>query len=261
MNQTTQSKRKDTQSKFTGAVPIETGPVGIYGKIPAHGDFVSRRLNNDFIRYWDEWLQRGIATSQEQLGERWLNHYLVSPIWRFVLSPGVVDDSGWTGVLIPSVDSVGRYFPLTIAMPVKAPSLLDLFERGRDWFQDIEDSALAALSDSLSIDELNDRVLASEFKLSGDYSCRQNSGDPGAALQIDMQFPEQSPSTIFPLMFEKLVRQQYKSYSAWWSQGAEDILPSFNLTSQLPDASMYASFLDGVWEPRGWQRSYDLVGC
>ena len=60
---------QSTQSKPAGAVPIETGSVGIYGKIPAHGDFVSRRLNNDFIRYWDEWLQRGIATSQEQLGE------------------------------------------------------------------------------------------------------------------------------------------------------------------------------------------------
>ncbi|MBL4867863.1 MAG: type VI secretion system-associated protein TagF [Pseudomonadales bacterium] len=248
---------KVAESKPTSSVPIETGAVGVYGKIPAHGDFVSRRLSPDFIRYWDEWLQRSVSVSQEQLGDRWLDYYLVSPIWRFVLSPGVVDESGWAGVLLPSVDNVGRYFPLTIAMPVKAPSLMDFFVQGEDWFQQVEASALAALHESLSIEELNDRVLANSCKIGVDYSSKRVGGEPGGALQFDMK-PEQCPSALFPLMFEQLVRQQYRSYSAWWSQGSEKIVPSFNLTAQLPDASMYASFLDGDWEQRGWQKPYDF---
>ena len=30
------------------------------------------------------------------------------PIWRFVLLPGLIGSNGWAGVLMPSVDRVGR---------------------------------------------------------------------------------------------------------------------------------------------------------
>ena len=242
---------------------IETSAAGIYGKIPAHGDFVSRRLNSDFIRYWDEWLQRSVAVSQEQLGGQWLDLYLVSPIWRFVLSPGVVNESGWAGILLPSVDSVGRYFPLTIAMPVKTPSLLDLFVKGADWFQQIEESALAALHGNLTIDQLNDKVLAVSCEINSAYTISLQSlnsmSGVGGPLQMDMQSPEQCPSSVFSLMLEHMARQQYRSYSAWWSQGSQNIGPSFNITSNLPEASMFASFLDGDWHQRAWEKPYDLV--
>jgi len=46
--------------------------------------------------------------------ERWLEAYLTSPVWRFVLSPGICGDGAYGGVMVPSVDRVGRYFPLTI---------------------------------------------------------------------------------------------------------------------------------------------------
>ena len=32
--------------------------------------------------------------------------------------PGTAGEQGWAGVLMPSVDRVGRYFPLTIALPL-----------------------------------------------------------------------------------------------------------------------------------------------
>ena len=90
---------------------------GLYGKLPAHGDFLSRNLPPEFVQGWDDWLQRSVASSQEQLGGSWLDLYLTSPLWRFVISSGVIDDQVWAGVMMPSVAKVGRYFPLTLVMP------------------------------------------------------------------------------------------------------------------------------------------------
>lgn len=95
-----------------------SGALGFYGKVATHGDFVSRRLPRSFLDPWDHWLQDCLRYSQEQLGADWLDVYLTSPVWRFALAPGVCGDGAWTGVLIPGVDRVGRYFPLTVAAPL-----------------------------------------------------------------------------------------------------------------------------------------------
>ena len=92
--------------------------AGWYGKLPCLGDFASRRLDAEFITPWDAWLQRCIATSRQQLGEQWLDIYLTSPMWRFILAPGICGERACAGVLLPSVDKVGRYFPLTFALPL-----------------------------------------------------------------------------------------------------------------------------------------------
>lgn len=55
-----------------------------------------------------------------------MNHYLTSPVWRFAIAPGVLGPEGLGGVMMPSVDRVGRYFPLIIGA-VGAPPLLDWF--------------------------------------------------------------------------------------------------------------------------------------
>src|SRR5262245_9131785 len=96
------------------------GSTGFHGKVPARGDFVTRNLPHSFVAPWDDWLQAGLAASREHLGEGWLPVYLESPVWRFVLDAGVCGPESWAGVLMPSVDRVGRYFPLTIAEPLPA---------------------------------------------------------------------------------------------------------------------------------------------
>ena len=95
------------------------GVPGWYGKIPYLGDFASRRLSQQFILEWDNWLQHSMTASRTMLGPDWLDTYLMSPIWRFVLLPGVIGESVWAGLLMPSVDKVGRHFPLTIAIPLE----------------------------------------------------------------------------------------------------------------------------------------------
>src|SRR5262249_24352911 len=91
------------------------GAPGFHGKLVAKGDFVTRPLPGSFLDPWDAWLQDVGGGSRQRMGEAWLDAYLTSPIWRFVLSAGLCGNAPAAGVLMPSVDRVGRYFPLSLA--------------------------------------------------------------------------------------------------------------------------------------------------
>ena len=116
-----------------------SGPaVGFFGKLPSHGDFLERRVARTFREVWDAWLQRSLNESREALGARWLDCYLTSPLWRFFLSGGVAGAASYLGLLLPSVDRVGRYFPLTVAaeLPVGlAP--LRVARAAAGWFAEV----------------------------------------------------------------------------------------------------------------------------
>jgi type VI secretion system protein ImpM len=129
---------------------------GWYGKLPTLGDFASRRLEASFIDPWDAWLAEGIADLQSRSGETWLDHYLASPVWRFVLMPGVADQAtAMAGVLMPSVDRVGRYFPLTLAAPLDTlPQSIAQVEDLQAWLHQLDDTAADALHDDWSVDQL-----------------------------------------------------------------------------------------------------------
>ena len=88
--------------------------VGFYGKLPSHGDFLRRRASEGFVRAWDAWLQEGLSASRAALGDQWLDVYLTSPAWRFACAAGVAGPTTVAGVIAPSVDRVGRYFPVTV---------------------------------------------------------------------------------------------------------------------------------------------------
>lgn len=120
-------------------------PMGYYGKLPARGDFVSQRLPPAFVSAWDEWLRAGLAASQAALGNGWLDAYLAAPLWRFVLPAGIAGGSAMIGVMMPSVDRAGRYFPLTLAAELAVePSLASCFSCA-PWLAAIEAVALRAL--------------------------------------------------------------------------------------------------------------------
>lgn len=108
----------------------KAGGVGLYGKLPARGDFVRLGLPGDFVAAWDDWLARAIAASRAQMGADWLGAFLEAPVWRFALAPGLCGAQAASGVWLPSVDRVGRYFPLTLVamLPAVAPAWLDACE-------------------------------------------------------------------------------------------------------------------------------------
>ena len=87
---------------------------GFYGKVPAFGDFLSRHMPSSFVNEWDAWLQSLIESSRLRLGQEWPDAWLEMPIWHFGLGAGIAGPGKAFGVLIPSVDRVGRHFPFSI---------------------------------------------------------------------------------------------------------------------------------------------------
>ena len=134
---------------------------GAFGKMPSLGDFLRMDLPQGFVDPWDRWLQEGMLAARAALGEGWQDCYFSAPIWRFTLSPGLAGAAAMQGVMMMSVDRVGRQFPLTLASPLgdlQAPVLAHL--RAGEGFAALEALALDALEDTMSRDLLLARLAA-----------------------------------------------------------------------------------------------------
>lgn len=89
----------------------------LFGKMPAHGDFVARGLEPAERDALDQWL----TLEMEQARIRWADdfdaRYEAAPVWHFVWQAQSGEWSG--GVLCASTDRVGRRFPLIVAAPAE----------------------------------------------------------------------------------------------------------------------------------------------
>ena len=138
---------------------------GWFGKLPGTGDFAQRRLSHRFIQVWDAWLQLNLFELRN-LHEDWSEKYLQAPVWHFRLGADLINANEWIGVLMPSVDSVGRYFPLTLAVELFPlnDELADAQEYIQQWWSVSAELALRALEgdqDAASFDI----ALSEVFKL------------------------------------------------------------------------------------------------
>jgi len=230
--------------------------TGIFGKLPAHGDFIQRNLPPDFVSVWDEWLQHYIAGSQEQIGENWLDIYLTSPIWRFMLSDGAADSSSWVGVMLPSVDKIGRYFPLSIVTQIPSHlCALEFLLSNNNWLINIEELAIQALDGDLTADDLIEEISKIEIIHNTTY-IKQNVLENSDPVVINMDFEEQAPTSVSDYLLDAILLKSVSSYSAWTTQGSEHVSPGLFLSQGLPPINGIAGMLNGQWS---WQQLYQIV--
>jgi len=202
--------------------------TGYFGKVSTLGDFVSRGLPDGLVGAWDAWLQQCMHASQQQLGDQWLNHYLTSPVWRFAISPGVLGPEGLGGVMMPSVDRVGRYFPLMIGA-VGAPPLLDWFHKHVAWYDAIEELARSSLDPA--------------FRLA------QFDGMPEPGVAKDAQPVPVNGTWRFALdenVGERIAAAALQGHSLWWTAGSPGVEPTMLTCAGMPRAQGFAAMLDGT---------------
>jgi type VI secretion system protein ImpM len=135
--------------------------VGFYGKLPSHGDFLRRRVADAFLGVWDGWLQDCIEASRSMLGDTWLDVYLTSPAWRFACAAGACGPAPVVGVMAPSVDRVGRYFPLTVIaqLPLDA-ELVSVATTAHAFFDSVERLVIDTLSaDVVDVDAFDVQLM------------------------------------------------------------------------------------------------------
>lgn len=234
--------------------------AGFYGKLPSHGDFVSRRLPRTFIEAWDQWLQGCIASSNEQLGNDWLDTFLFSPLWRFGLSSGICGDDAWAGVLMPSVDKVGRYFPLTVASKVNANQLKQLFLPDCGWFEAISQLALSSLEYEFDLQEfdkqLQELCLNDFLNDQSTEVCinKLNPASAKSAFRFEMETVRETEQA-FVQLGEKLKERYLNRCSYWCATDSESSGASLLICEGLPPIDAYVGFLTGNWPQVGWQFS------
>ena len=216
---------------------------GFFGKVTSHGDFVARRLPPAFQEAWDNWLQAGIAASRQQLGAAWLEHYLTSPIWRFAMDRGVLDEQAWAGVLMPSVDRVGRHFPLMIAAPIagNAP-LLDLVEWQGAWYDTLEDLARGTLESTFVLDAFDVAVGALPVQ---SPEAGFDPGPGGWCLPLD--------GADVANLTARVAAALLQGHSMWWTDGSPSIAASLLVCRGMPAPEGFAAMLDGSWRQGGWR--------
>jgi len=186
--------------------------AGLFGKLPARGDFVRESLPRDFTDAWDAWWQRNLVGTQQRPREEWQDSWLEAPIWRFVLPPGLCGRNGVLGIWLPSVDKAGRYSPLTIAAITRI-----------DWapYAGRMTSFLTA-SEQAARDTL-------EYDLA-----------PAALLQ---RIREGFVADDAPAAAPDFVPGQ----ATWWTEGGPRVAARLETGDALPDGRGFATLIDDDW--------------
>jgi type VI secretion system protein ImpM len=229
--------------------------TGWYGKLPSLGDFASRRLAPAFVEAWDAWLATGLAAWRDRSPDGWLGGYLASPSWRFVLMPGVLPRASpdaraaWAGVLMPSVDRVGRYFPLTLARPLPAlPEDLAQLEELLGWLQRLDDLALDALHDDWPVDRLESELAHLGAWLPPTAGVAAALPERWAASErLEVQ-PAGGVAALLAASAREALLQGLHAKALWLSDDGEG-KPVLRITAGLPGAAEFPTLIGRMADP------------
>jgi type VI secretion system ImpM family protein len=84
----------------------------LFGKLPAHGDFVARGIDMQQQEQLDRDISASIGLAMERFAEQFERSFLKAPPWRCIWP----EDAGFIGgSLSPSIDQTGRIYPIFLS--------------------------------------------------------------------------------------------------------------------------------------------------
>jgi type VI secretion system protein ImpM len=218
---------------------------GLIGKIASKPDYVAIDAPRDLLATLEPWLHAGVASSRQQLGDRWREAFLAAPIWRFWLGAEVCGET-ILGALMPSIDSGGRYFPLAaFAAPdrglVIAPPEFD--DHGA-WFAAAEALLLSTLAPGAQFEQtvaaLDRLAPPAAFSLDA-TSATVGRVRGGLMAPLD----DKPPAQIFALLRRAGCAAAYANRSFWWTPGGAGFRPLALAFRLMPDPALFAAMLTG----------------
>jgi type VI secretion system protein ImpM len=229
---------------------------GLFGPLSSVPEIVTWSLPESFSDPWQKWLEAALVQSQDNLGDRWTVAFSNAPIWRFALAPGLVGPRPVTGLLMPSADSKGRYFPITFAylLGLGVP-LTRAVTEGVSWFHALENLALSTLEDGFDATRLAKRLTRLGIPFAdadSDHASSKTAPDWygrsrrfAADLSGEWRLPSEED-------LHKMTGRFVAGRSLWWSSGTESIDPSFLVCDGMPEAAAFSALLNGDWKAAGW---------
>jgi type VI secretion system protein ImpM len=220
-------------------------PCNLYGKLPTKRDFIAIGATRDFLDQWEPWLQGSVSASQATLKMRWQDAFLRAPIWRFWLGADLCGVAV-IGAFMPSLDKVGRYFPLTLFAcgdqgATIAPPEIDPQD---DWFKAAEDFLISTLDHEktfeAAVQDLNELAvpLRTTTAPSPDILMDRNAT---ASIQSD----ERPFADIFASLRRADSDKIYAGTTFWWTAGGEDFAPMAFCVKRMPDPFLFTAMLTG----------------
>lgn len=224
-------------------------PPGWYGKLSTLGDFAGRRVPPTVQQTLDHWLSEVLAGSREQLGDDWLQRYLDAPLHRFVLGPEVIGAGWWFGMLMPSCDNVGRYFPLVVLQARAAPPTdrpgLEHLDR---WWQRVGEASLETLADEVDVERF-DRALAElppwpEAREAPAWAPSWlQAASPSAPADV-LHLPAAcAPADVVQGLAAGEWNRRLRAHSLWWSWRPQGGASTCRVVPGLPSAAEFAAML------------------
>lgn len=212
---------------------------GLFGKLPAKRDFVAFDLPPAVLRPWETWLQGAVAGSRHGLGADWTAAFLKAPIWRFWCGANVLGRPA-LGALMPSVDGVGRYFPLTVLAVAGdgqrfAPPARD---SRTEHFAVLEDLMLGALDPALDVDAFRQAVKALP-------PAEAIEGAATRPAEIFVGTGEDLDDALKQAQ-DQAEAAALEDLSLWWTIGGDGYAPAAFATRGLPSPVAFAGMLTGL---------------
>ncbi len=217
----------------------------MFGKLQTRRDFVAVDMPRALLTAWEQWMQNSVAASREQLKTRWIDAFLMAPIWRFWLGSDIIGSAAM-GAFMPSVDGVGRYFPLAVFAVADEGMTLEPPEISAQdaWFDAVERFLLWTLDE-----RDHDAVLAGLADLPAPASRRINAAWPDVEFAAQGVLRVAAQDRSFEKCFE-LGRgadpdRAYSSSTFWWTAGGEDF-PSCALAARrMPSPFAFVGMMTG----------------
>jgi type VI secretion system protein ImpM len=145
-----------------------------------------------------------------------------APVWRFALPDAMCGPDAILGLWMPSVDRVGRHFPLMLAACCSAAEPTVLARIGTAWLDGVEEAGRAALTD-----DLNPEELAARIPPAPDFA--------------------HTPETNLP--YGMIPRP---GAGLWWTEGSPRVPAQGLVLDAMPDVATFVAMLDASFgAPRG----------
>ena len=137
-------------------MPEHAVTVGVYGKHPAFGDFVSSGLSASLTGLLEQWFAHVMPSLREGWGDAWEHNFDSAFPLRFWFGPDLTPEGrGLLGVVRSSHDRVGRRFPLLAAIEGSATE-----SPVKDQAQDIYAALEASLDSYARADQSDAKAFA-----------------------------------------------------------------------------------------------------
>ncbi|NYT59230.1 type VI secretion system-associated protein TagF [Alcaligenaceae bacterium] len=203
--------------------------VGWYGKMPANGDFVHRRLSRELVQWWDKWLQTGVAGLHQRNADRSIEaEFQGAPLWNFAIPSGFGSGVVQLGCIGPSRDRVGRSYPLviTLSMPERdfSPAVL---AGASGFYRQLGGSLLAALRRGCNPEQFDQSLRLACGEINAMVAVQTSvADDPGADILSVLNVGHGTPVPVG--VHDELGWRDLPSYfnpnshtSYWWTNTIE----------------------------------------